>query len=110
MRALLRLCEYSAHDGIRLVREGDSLSARAARGLDLFGVSAFKSGGSGCEVKFFDRLPAIQLLLALGGDEDSGPAEFYKALRAGAADAGASEDVPGSGGEPAESGFEYDSV
>ena len=55
--------------------------------LDLFNVSEIKRPkGGGLEIKFFDRLKALEHLeqLCTGGDEDSA-LPFYKALENSAA-------------------------
>ena len=85
LRLLLRLASYSAQDGVKLALSGED-GIPAIESLDLFGVSSLKSSGGGCEVKFFDRLRAIELLLALSGTKDAAcPTEFYRALRESAA-------------------------
>lgn len=54
------------------------------RGLDLFLVSEIrKPRGGGLEIKFYDRLKALQCLEALSGTDEN-PAGIYEALRAGA--------------------------
>ena len=94
LRLLLRLAGYSAGDGVKLARAGEELCPGEVGALDLFGVSSLKYSGAGCEVKFFDRLRAIELLLAMTGESDCLPADFYRALRESAAQTGqAAEDT-----------------
>jgi len=82
LRLLLRLAGYSAQDGVKLALSGEEACPEAIAALDLFGVSSLKCSGTSCEVKFFDRLRAIELLLALTRTNDSAcPTEFYRALR-----------------------------
>ena len=84
LRGLMRMAGYCAQDGAKLARDGETLSSDEVGRLDLFGVSSLKWSGSGCEVKFFDRMRALELLLALESG-DASPAGIYQALRASAA-------------------------
>ena len=85
---------------------GEALSAGEVGSLDLFGVSSLKWSGGGCEVKFFDRVRALELLLAIDkGDQAASPAGFYQALRESAARLEASGLA---GGEDAAGGCEDD--
>ena len=57
----------------------------AGNALDLFCVSELKSTDKGIEVKFFDRLKALEALLAIETDDDQpGALSLYKALAASA--------------------------
>ena len=99
-RLLMRMAEHCPQDGLMLAQNGGSISPGEMRRLDLFGVSSFKCGEKGCEVKFFDRLPALQLLLSLEGGEEAVPATFYQALReSGARLEINEEDAPDGGGD-----------
>ena len=94
LRLLLRLAGYSAGDGVKLALTGDEMWPEEVGELDLFGISSLKYSSAGCEVKFFDRLRAIELLLAMTGESDCLPADFYRALRESAAQTGqAAEDT-----------------
>ena len=83
---LFRLATYSGAGGLRLALGGEALSGPEAERLDLFGVSALKWSEKGCEVKFFDRMPALALLSGWEkGKPGAGPADFLNALRESAA-------------------------
>ena len=63
----------------------NSLSAEEIEKLDLFNVSEIKRPkGGGLEIKFFDRLKALEKLAALGGAEENSQSSFIKALSEGA--------------------------
>ena len=100
LRQLLRLAGYSAQDGVKLAFSGEGLCPEEVEALDLFGVSSLKWSSAGCEVKFFDRLRAIELLLALTGTkEDACPTEFYRVLRESAAQLEQTGEVAAEGGD-----------
>ena len=53
--------------------------------MDLFNISEIKRPkGGGMEIKFFDRLKALEKLQALEAAEGNTAAAFYQALEAGA--------------------------
>ncbi len=54
-------------------------------GLDLFMISEIKSAkGGGLEMKFYDRLKALELLSALSSERSAAAAPLYEALSEGA--------------------------
>ncbi len=62
----------------------EELSPRTLNGMDLFNVSEIKRPkGGGMEIKFFDRIRALQCMQELDGKE-SAPCGFYQALEEGA--------------------------
>ena len=77
---LERLAFYRPNDGIRLALEGEA----DVRRLRLEGVSEFKRQGNGTvELKFFDRIKALELLLALqqeDGAPSGGVMEFLRQM------------------------------
>ncbi len=77
---LERLAFYRPNDGIRLALEGEA----DVRRLRLEGVSEFKRQGNGTvELKFFDRIKALELLLALqqeDGAPSGGVIEFLRRM------------------------------
>ena len=75
---LRRIAFGSVADAIKLL-DGGTADAEA---LDLFMVSDIKMPkGGGMEIKFFDRLKALEELAALESDSQSGGSlEFYRAL------------------------------
>ncbi len=78
---LRRLAFGSIADAIRLLMEdGDSLPIES---LDLYNISEIKrTTGKGVEIKFFDRLKALERLAELTENSESSAAEsFFKALR-----------------------------
>jgi len=85
LRTLMRMASYSAEDGLKLATSKETLSPGEVGRLDLFGVSSFKWSGSGGEVKFFDRMRALELMLSLDKGMDVSPDQFYQALRESAA-------------------------
>jgi hypothetical protein len=73
--------KHTARSGLERLAFGNAGDA-----LDLFCVSELKSTEKGIEIKFFDRLKALEALLALEADNESpGAALLYKALAASAA-------------------------
>lgn len=49
--------------------------------MDLFNVAEIKRPkGGGMEIKFFDRLKALQCMEQMSGEEARGPGDFYRAL------------------------------
>ena len=69
------------------------MSADEIEKLDLFNVSDIKRPkGGGIEIKFFDRLRALEKLASLGGGENS-ESSFIKALSEGARLLSGEEDI-----------------
>lgn len=78
-----RLAFGSVADAVRLLFAED-VTPCTARKMDLFSVAEIKRPkGGGMEIRFFDRIKALQCMEALG--ESTSPAGFYHALEAGAA-------------------------
>lgn len=73
-------------DAVRLVYSDEDPSIGTEK-LDLFNVSEIKRAkGGGIEIKFFDRLKALEHLEALGAvDADDSALPFYTALEKSAA-------------------------
>lgn len=100
LRALLRLAGYNAADGVKLASSGEDFCPGDVERLDLFGVSSLKWSSGSCEVKFFDRIRALDLLLSLDkGKGDACPSEFYRALRESAAQSQQVGEYPAMGGD-----------
>ncbi len=82
-------------DGYRRIAFGDvsgpvrllfceEATPRLLRGMDLFNIAEIKRlKGGGMEIKFFDRIRAMQCLQEVGEEEESAYG-FYKALERGA--------------------------
>ncbi len=73
----------SVADSLKLVYSDDSPDRFEMEGLELFNVSEIKRPkGGGIEIKFFDRLKALEHLEALcdTGKEDDSALPFYMAL------------------------------
>lgn len=78
----------SVADALKLVYAEESPNSYELEGLELFNVSEIKRPkGGGIEIKFFDRLKALEHLEALsnGGKEDDSALPFYMALEKSAA-------------------------
>jgi len=80
VQGLRRLAFGAVNDGAALVMGGEEIPDIS--GLDLFGVAEIKRPkGGGCEIRFYDRLAALEALARLGGGENSGgPESLYGAL------------------------------
>ena len=77
---LRRLAFGSSADAVKLLF-ADSLTDEQIESLDLFNVSDIKKPkGGGIEIKFFDRLKALETLSDLSGVKTDGALPFYKAL------------------------------
>ena len=62
----------------------DELNTRTLNRLDLFNISEIKRPkGGGIEIKFFDRLKALQCLQDMNGLEQGDQSSFYRALEQG---------------------------
>lgn len=74
----------SINDPIRLLF-CDEINPRALKRLDLFSVAEIKRPkGGGIEIKFFDRIKALQCLETMTQTEKRAPGGFYEALESGA--------------------------
>ncbi len=70
-------------DAVRLLFKGDDFDGDVS-GYDLFHVAEIKRPKEGAmEIKFFDRLKALEKLEQYGQQERSGPSDFYQALVGG---------------------------
>lgn len=84
-RGLYRLAFGSVADALRLMLCGDELTAQDIEELDFFNVSEIKRPkGGGLEIKFFDRLKALEKLEKLGSCEENPQSSFVQALTEGA--------------------------
>lgn len=82
---LYRLAFGSVADALRLMLCEETISSQEIEKLDLFNVSDIKRPkGGGLEIKFFDRLKALERLEKLGNGEDNAQSSFIKALSDGA--------------------------
>ncbi len=78
----------SVADALRLVYSDENPDKFEIEGLELFNVSEIKRPkGGGIEIKFFDRLKALEHLEAMcdGGKDDDSALPFYMALEKSAA-------------------------
>ncbi len=84
----------SVADALKLVYYDEQPDKYELEGLELFNVSEIKKPkGGGIEIKFFDRLKALEHLEALsGGKNDDSALPFYLALEKSAAALRVSED------------------
>ncbi|MBR4727145.1 MAG: terminase small subunit [Clostridia bacterium] len=84
-RGLRALAFGSAADAVRLLLRGEELTADEVEKLDLFIVSDLKRPkGGGMEIKFFDRLKALEALSRCAGAQAQEGGSFLQALSAGA--------------------------
>ena len=79
---LQRLAFGSVSDAVRLILSVDKNTSPDIDSLDLFNVSEIKfTSGKGMEIKFFDRLKALERLALLSQNgNDAGALSFYEAL------------------------------
>lgn len=79
---LERLAFGSISDAIRLILSVNDNCSPDIDSLDLFNVSEIKiTNGKGMEIKFFDRLKALERLSDLSCDDrDNGALSFYEAI------------------------------
>ncbi len=83
-KGLYRLAFGSVTDALKLMLCEETMSAEDLEKLDLFNVSEIKRPkGGGIEIKFFDRLKALEKLASLSTGENS-ESSFIKALSEGA--------------------------
>lgn len=84
-KGLLRLAFGSVTDALKLMLCEEKLSESEAEKLDLFNVAEIKRPkGGGLEIKFFDRLKALEKLEKLGVSEENSQNGFIQALSQGA--------------------------
>lgn len=84
-KGLMRLAFGSVADAMKLMLCEETMSAEEIEKLDLFNVSDIKRPkGGGLEIKFFDRLKALERLEKLGGEEENTQSSFVQALAEGA--------------------------
>ena len=77
---LFRLAFGSVADAVSLL-DGRERSSSELEQMDLFSVSEIKRPKTGgMEIKFYDRLKALQLLCSLNNDNQSSALPFYEAL------------------------------
>lgn len=85
LAGLVRLAFGNPAGGVRLLREGDELSGEELDGLDLFSVSEVRRSKDGAyEVRFYDRMKALELLLTCGEQGADGAGDLLDALSRGA--------------------------
>lgn len=79
---LHRLAFGSAADAAKLLFWEEDPGPQALEGLDLFQVAELRRGKNGVEVKFFDRIKALEALAALDRPETAAGTAlpFYRAL------------------------------
>lgn len=79
---LQRLAFGSVTDAVKLILSTSDNSSPDIDSLDLFNVSEIKfTSGKGIEIKFFDRLKALEKLSDLSCDDgDDGMLSFYQAI------------------------------
>ncbi len=84
---LQRLAFGSVSDAIHLILSVNENISPDIDSLDLFNVSEIKiTNGKGMEIKFFDRLKALERLAELSCDDrESGALSFYEAIERSAA-------------------------
>ncbi|MBR4282348.1 MAG: terminase small subunit [Clostridia bacterium] len=82
---LRRLAFSSISDALRLIFAEEPLSPNDLEGLDLFMVSEIKRPkGGGMEIKFFDRIKALEKLSEIDNISDGNKiSPFYSALTEG---------------------------
>lgn len=84
-KGLRRLAFGSVADALKLMLCEETVSAEEIEKLDLFNVSDIKRPkGGGLEIKFFDRLKALERLEKLGTGEENSQSSFVQALAEGA--------------------------
>ncbi len=81
-----RIAFGSVNDAVRLLFEGESFIS-GSEGYDLFNVAEIKRPKEGAlEIKFFDRLKALEKLEQYGHEENDSSSDFYKAVISGIKD------------------------
>lgn len=88
LRGLCRIAFGGVSDAVKLAYLEEAPSPGVLSGMDLFALSELrrpKSGG--CEIRFYDRIKALELLLQHGGEKEREQSGFLEALL-GAAEKG----------------------
>jgi hypothetical protein len=80
---LRRIAFGSVSDAVRLAC-ADEIDPDEIDRMDLFCVSEIKRGKNGVEIKFFDRIRALQCLQEMSHADDDAAEPFYRALEQGA--------------------------
>lgn len=84
-KGLRRLAFGSVADALKLMLCEETMTSEEIEKLDLFNVSDIKRPkGGGLEIKFFDRLKALERLEKLGTGEENTQSSFVQALSEGA--------------------------
>lgn len=84
-KGLRRLAFGSVTDALKLMLSEETLTSEEIEKLDLFNVSDIKRPkGGGLEIKFFDRLKALERLEKLGSGDENAQNSFVQALSEGA--------------------------
>lgn len=84
-KGLMRLAFGSVADAMKLMLCEEAMSSEEIEKLDLFNVSEIKRPkGGGLEIKFFDRIKALERLEKLSGVEENSQSSFIQALSEGA--------------------------
>ncbi len=82
---LKRLAFGEIQDAVRLLFADEAEVLAKLPEYNLFNISEIKRPkGGGMEIKFFDRIKALEKLREIDGDENPEPIGFYKALEDGA--------------------------
>lgn len=85
LAGLLRLAFGNPADSVRLLQAGDNLSKKELGELDLFSVSEIRRNKDGAyDVRFYDRMRALELLLTYGEHGSDGAGGLLDALSKGA--------------------------
>lgn len=79
-----KLAFGSVADAVRLLFS-DEPDLNALESMDLFNIAEIKRPkGGGMEIKFFDRIKALQCMEEMDSSAETGQAGFYRALQNGA--------------------------
>lgn len=76
---LERLAFGDITDAVRLIYMEEPQDSEITE-LDLFNIAEIKRGKNGVEIKFFDRLKALEHLAELSAESNDGAEPFYRAL------------------------------
>ena len=78
-----RIAFGNVNDAVRLLFDGEDFGT-SAEGYDLFNVAEIKRPKEGAlEIKFFDRLKALEKLELLNKSDKSNTSDFYNAILGG---------------------------
>ena len=82
INGLLRAALCGATDAVKLLTMDDEELKTAVEGMDLFCIAEIKRQKGGTEIKFIDRIKALEAVCRLSEDESerSGAAELIKAV------------------------------